>query len=379
MTKICFLSSAHPKFDKRVFKKQACWLAKAGHDVTHICPDEIADEQTAEDVRIKTYTRRGGLVGRVLNAPKLFRLARREKADVLHANELDSWLIALLVKATSRSKVVFDVHEFYPSMFAETRIPKPLAPVVTGAFRLLYRVLGPATDLIVLANRHIRRDFPEKATNIINVENFGVLGDVNAAPNPPRDKTNAPEFVLIHVGLMAEERGSAVIPDALEKMPRGSARVRMIGQMADMSNDAYRAKLVVRGLDDVIDVVDWLPFEQLKGELAAADAGFVFFQSGSETNAFGLPHKLFDYMTAGLPVLVSGFAQYVGEIVREADCGIILNSEDPDEVVAQIQALANDPVEARRLGENGKIALRDKFNWEAEIAKLNAFYDKVNP
>jgi len=373
LTKICFLSSAHPKFDKRVFKKQAAWLARAGHDVTHICPDDTAYEDTAEGVQIKTYTRRGGLVGRVLNAPRLFRRARAEKADALHANELDSWLVALMVKATSRTKVVFDVHEFYPSMFAETRMPGALAPVASGAFRLLYRVLGPVTDLIVLANRHIRRDFPKGASNIINVENFGVIGDVPDTERPAR-APDAP-FVLIHVGLMAAERGSVVIPDAFEKLDPAQFKTRMIGRMADMDNDTYRAKIAERGLDDRVGVVDWLPFEQLAGELAAADAGFVFFQSGSETNAFGLPHKLFDYMTAGLPVLVSQYAQYVSEIVREADCGVILDSEDPGAVVAALKALAADPEEARRLGRNGQRALKERFNWEQEIARLSAYYD----
>lgn len=375
MTKVCFLSSAHPKFDKRVFKKEAVWLANAGYDVSHICPDETAQETTAEGVTIKTYTRRGGLVGRVLNAPRLFKLARAEKADALHANELDSWLVALAVKLFTRTRVVFDVHEFYPSMFAETRMPRALAPAAEGAFRLMYRVLGPATDLIVLANRYIRSDFPAKADNIVNVENFAVLETANimkAKTKPPRGDTDP--FRLIHVGLMAVERGSVVIPQAISKLPRGSATVHMIGNMTDMSNDAYRAKIKAEGTDAGVHVVDWLTYENLIEELVASDAGIVFFQSGSETNAYGLPHKLFDYMAAGLPVLVSTHAKYVAEIVSEADCGLIIDSEKPDEIVTAIQRLIDNPEEARRLGDNGRKALFDKFNWDGEFRKLTDFY-----
>jgi len=377
MTKICFLSSAHPKFDKRVFKKEAVWLAKAGHEVIHLCPDEVVSDTEAENVRIVTYTRRGGLIGRMLAAPRLFRHLRRLKADVLHANELDSWLIALVMKLFTGTRVVFDVHEFYPSMFAETRMPRFLAPLTIWSIRLLYRLLGPYTNLIVLANRHIMRDFPEKFSHIIYVENFAALETVKQISELDATQTGdgqKEQFTLIHVGLLSTERGSIVVQDAFEKIADPAIKLELIGRLTDMPNEDYRAGLAARGLGSRVKVIDWLPYETLLEHLLDADAGFVFFQSGSETNAYGLPHKLFDYMAAGLPVLVSKYANYVAEIVTEAECGLILDSEDAEEVAAKILWLQQNPEAAIEMGRKGRDALKSRFNWDSEFRKLSDFY-----
>jgi len=378
MTKICFLSSAHPKFDKRVFQKEAVFLARSGHDVSHVCPDETAETFEKDGVTVKTYCRRGGLWGRLVAMPKLFSLARREKADALHANEFDSWIVALLVKFVSRTRVVFDVHEFYPSMFAETRMPSFLVRPTESAFRLIYRLLGPRTDLIVLANRYIRRDFPEKGSEIVMVENFATLETVKKIETLELDRTPSDRLKLIHVGLMARERGSAVLPEAMELIDPGTASLSMIGRMTDIDNETYRQDIAARGLDDRIGVTDWLPYDELLRELVDADVGIVFFQSGSETNAYGLPHKLFDYMAAGLPVLVSTHATYVAEIVTEVQCGVILDSEKPQEIADAIKHLAANRDEAKEYGRNGRAALAEKFNWESQIEKLDTFYRSLD-
>lgn len=377
MPRVCFLSSAHPKFDKRVFQKEAVWLAARGYEVVHLCPDDRAGETVKDGVNISTYVRRPGLVGRLLNLPRLFVLSRRIRPDVIHANELDSWLLALAVKLVSRTRVVFDVHEFYPSMFAETRVHRSLGPLVIGGFRLLYRLLAPRTDIIVLANRHIRKDFPDLPGRIITAENFASLDVAAGMDRMARERQQGTDgaFRIIHVGLMAKERGSTAIVECARSHLDAMTPFTLIGTITDMPNADFRRMIAAEGLDDRIEVIDWLPYDELAKRLVGSDLGIVFFQSGSETNAYGLPHKLFDYMAAGLPVLVSRYAHYVAEIVTEADCGVIVDSENPAAIASAIKALAADPARARRLGENGRKALQERFNWDFEFSKIAKAYE----
>lgn len=375
MTRVCFLSSAHPKFDKRVFKKEAVYLAAHGYNVVHICPDDVGDEIEREGVHISTYTRRTGLIGRLLNLPRLVSMARRSKADILHANELDSWIAALLAKALTGQRVVFDVHEFYPSMFAETRMPGFLSTLGRGGIRALYWLLAPRTDLIVLANRHIQTDFPDMQGRIICAENFA---DLNAAHRMDKMTSRSADngrFEVIHVGLMAKERGSLEIIEAARAHLDNDTRFTLIGTITDMPNDDFRKMLSAGGLQERVRVIDWLPYDDLTEQLVASHLGIVFFQSGSETNALGLPHKLFDYMAAGLPVLVSKHARYVSEIVTEAQCGIIVDSEDPEDIARAIRDLSKDRARARALGESGRRALQEKFNWDTEFSKILKGYE----
>lgn len=377
--KICFISSTHGKLDKRVFQKEAVHLAARGFDVTHLAPDEVAGTETQAGVNIVTYSRRSGLFGRLLNLPRLYRLAARLEADAYHANELDSWLVGLTLKLFQRKLVVFDVHEFYPSMFAETRFPKAMQPFVETTIRGLYRVLAPRTDAIVLANRHIKNDFGDLKT-LVDVENYATLDTVEAMDKIRADQKPDTEskFTLIHVGLFSSERGSKTILEAAGLLTEEPAvRFELIGKIVDETDGNYARKVSDLGLGEVIQLNEWMPYEQLLTHLVAADMGLVFFQPGSQTNALGLPHKLFDYMAAGIPVLVSKHAHYVSEIVQDAECGWIIDSEEPEEIAKTILECADDPDECIRRGQNGLAALRSKYNWETEIDRLAEVYHEL--
>ena len=81
-------------------------------------------------------------------------------------------------------------------------------------------------------------------------------------------------------------------------------------------------------------------------------------------------------MARGLPVVCSDFPLWV-DIVTTADCGIAVDPRSPRAIADAIRLLAGDAVLARRLGENGRRAVAERFNWEAELSKLEAFYRKV--
>jgi len=86
--------------------------------------------------------------------------------------------------------------------------------------------------------------------------------------------------------------------------------------------------------------------------------------------------KMFEYMARGLPVVCSNFPLWA-EIVGGAECGIAVDPRSPAAIADAIRTLNEDPALARRLGENGKRAIAERYNWEAELHKLEALYRKV--
>ena len=148
----------HPPLDKRVFDKEASFLSANSFDVTHIAP---GDEKTwiQNGVRIITYKARVGILGRVLQLKKLFNLARSIDADVYHCNEVDSWLIGVLLKIKYKKYCVFDVHEHYPEDFSEMRFPVWLRPPVKLLIKIIMWIFSRFTDRIVLAKSSLMSDF----------------------------------------------------------------------------------------------------------------------------------------------------------------------------------------------------------------------------
>jgi glycosyltransferase involved in cell wall biosynthesis len=376
---VVFLSSAHPPEDKRVFAKQAATLAAAGFRVTHLCPHpgEGPVAWTRDGVAIRTFPRPRGIVGRALAIPRLAWRARALGADVLHCNEVDSWLAGLLAKALSRGRrcAVFDVHEHYPSAFAESRFPQPLRPIVAAGLRLLFRALTPATDRIVFAKRSVAPDFPGAGDRGVLVQNFSPRAALAGVARPAR-AAGAP-LALIHVGLVSRLRGW---PQLLAAMARVDTPVRLhvIGTFNDDSEADFHAEAARLGLATRIRHDAWMPFPDMLAACAAADIGLVLFQPGTQNHVFASPHKLFDYWLAGLPVIAPEFAVEVRDFMAEAEGGLLVDPGDPAAIAGAITRLADAGLRAR-LGENGRQAVLGRFNWEIEAEKLLAMYRTLLP
>lgn len=86
--------------------------------------------------------------------------------------------------------------------------------------------------------------------------------------------------------------------------------------------------------------------------------------------------KMFEYMACGIPVVCSDFPLWV-RLVGDADCGVSVDPMDPQAAVKAVEALCRNPDEARRLGANGRRAIRERYNWENEFAKLDDLYRRL--
>lgn len=375
--KIVFLSAAHPPLDKRVFAKEAVALAEAGYDVVHLCPrdPQMPDAWQQNGVAIETYPRPRGILGRALAVPQLALRARRSGADALHCNEVDSWVAGLLAKALTlgRQRVVFDVHEHYPSTFAESRFPPALRPTVAASLRLLFRALTPFTDRTVFAKRSVAPDFP--GAQGVLVQNFAPRAALKAVARPNR-APDAP-LSLIHVGLISKLRGW---PQLLDAMARCAVPVRLhvIGTFNDGTEAEFFATARRLGLADRVRHDPWMAFADMLAACAAADIGLVLFQPGTQNHVFASPHKLFDYWLAGLPVIAPDFAVEVRDFMAEAQGGLLVDPRDPAAIAGAIAQLA-DPGLRARMGDLGRAAVLQKFNWETEAEKLLAMYAVLLP
>lgn len=374
---VCFLSSAHPPFDKRVFDKEAVTLASAGYRVTHLCPSQEGARRV-RGVDVATYTPPRGLLGRATQLLRLYRRASAIDADIYHCNEVDSWMVGVALRLLRGKRCVFDVHEHYPTAFADGHLPAPLRPLAAHALRLLFRLMLPFTERIVFAKRSVAPDYPTRPGQALLVQNFTPRAALpvqhEAEVEYPRP---AGKVRLIHLGLISRVRGWPQLLDALHLLGPEAIELDVVGEFNDGSKPDFDSRAAALGLAERITYADWMPFEEAFRRILASDIGLVLFQPGIQNHVFALPHKMFDYMLAGLPVIVPDFAVEVAPIVREADCGFAVDSSDPRAIAAAIARLAGDAGLRQRMGENGRRAVLERYNWESEGAKLVAMYREL--
>ena len=88
------------------------------------------------------------------------------------------------------------------------------------------------------------------------------------------------------------------------------------------------------------------------------------------------PNKMFEYMSAGIPVIASDFPLW-RKIIGGNNCGLLVDPLDPAAIAKAIDYLVENPKEAQRMGENGRRAVENRYNWGQEEKKFLQFYGKI--
>ncbi|CAH0309089.1 hypothetical protein ROS9278_04852 [Roseomonas sp. CECT 9278] len=358
---ILLLSAAHPPADTRVVRKEGAALVAAGFRVAHLCPGGAEAPASVEGVRIVTHRHR-----RIRGLAGLARDAAALRPAAIHASEPDAWLAALLAARRCGARVVLDVHEHYPSRL-DGRLPSWLRPAARAAIGLACRWMGRAADAVVVAKNGL--DAPFAGARLVAVRNYAPAPVV-----PPRVHHDGP-LTLVHLGALGRARGWPEMLDALALCPPAT-RLLLVGRFTDGSEDAFRARAAALGLAARIDCTGWLAQDAALARLREADIALVLFQRGAENHRLALPHKLFDAMAAGLPVIAPAFAEEVAAVVREAGCGLLVETGDAAAIAQAVAALA-DAARRAALGEAGWRAARRRFAWEPEAARLVALHREL--
>ncbi|MBC9180491.1 glycosyltransferase, partial [Pseudoroseomonas ludipueritiae] len=234
----------------------------------------------------------------------------------------------------------------------DSRLPPALRPLGRGAIRLACRLAGAAADAVVVAKDGLDADFgaPER---IVPVRNY-------AAPSAVAPRGHGPgPLTLVHLGALGRSRGAMEMLDALALCPDGT-RLRLVGRFTDNSEADFAARAAALALTGQVEQLGWMPHAQALEAAAGADIGLVLFQPGVENHRLALPHKLFDCMLAGLPIIAPAFAEEVAAVVREAGCGLLVETDDPGAVAAAVAQLS-DPALRAEMGARGRAAALGRF------------------
>ena len=377
---ICFLSTLHPPLDKRVFAKEATSLVGAGYRVIHVAPGSGVKSRR-NGVEIVTYRASRGPLNRLRNVLHLGAKVWGIPANAFHCNEVDSWLLAVLLCLYRPRHVVFDVHEDYPGMVSERHSNRLVRSAIACAIRLLFRILEPFTDRFVLAKASLTDDFAWCQRKVVVARNFAQLSSQSIAPKlGPKTDLGSPAdntVRVIHIGQMSRIRCWPQLLTAIQHVKKCHVQLRFFGEFGDGSRPDFDRMVNVLGLAENVIVYPRIDMNRLANELSRADIGVCLLEPGYSNHIKALPHKVFDYMLGGLPIIAPSFAHEVAEIVKKEACGLLINTGDTQEIARAIDELAQCPDRRHRMGANGRRAVVDTYNWEVECENLLAMYNEL--
>ena len=367
MPKIVHLTSAHQPFDTRIFRKQCRSLAKHGFEVVLIAPhsqDEVVDQ-----VQLRAFPRPSSRLGRMTSGLlHVLRRALNEQADLFHIHDPELLPIGLCLKLFGY-RVVFDMHENLPaSILNKGWIPRGCRWGLSKAISLMERVLLYKTP-VVFAELSYKKHYEW-------VRSYCFALNAPLLESTPVANSYYPRASVGYIGGISAARGSMNVLKSLALLnnqfpPVDCYYVGPVEQFHKAELEQYAAK----NLPGKLHVPGYLEAPEGWAVVSRCHVGVAILQPHANYYE-SFPTKVAEYMTMGIPVVVSDFPLY-REMVDSSGAGICVNPDSPREIADAIQWLLSHPEEAAEMGRNGQAFVRESYNWSTQFQSLLTLYAEV--
>ena len=373
-TEIAVLTSVHPRGDTRIRIRETGALATSlGRTVSLFVQDGKGDSVEAGGMIriIDTGQAPPGRPARmILGIRRMWRAVRTARPRVVHFHDPELIPLGVILKCCGY-RVVYDVHEDLPrQVLTKYWLPAIARWPVSWATSACEGLAARVFDAIVPAEPKIAGRFPPHKTTL--VQNFPILDELVTTESIPYQE-RPPHFA--YIGGITRIRGinEMITATSCTKGREGQdTQLRLAGafQPAGLQEQVQTSP----GWRQV-DFSGWADRKQVAGILGSVRAGLVVLHPTLKyLDAW--PTKMFEYMSVGLPVIVSDFALWRG-IVEDAGCGLLVDPLDPQAIADAMQWILDHPVEAEAMGHRGRAAVEKHYNWETEAEKLVALYKKL--
>lgn len=363
---IAHLTSAHPRFDMRIFHKMCSSLASHGYSVNLVVADGKGDE-TREGVNILDAGASEGRFDRIRNAPsRVLAKAVALDADLYHLHDPELIPIGLKLKKLGK-RVIFDSHEDVPrQMLAKPYLNRPMRWGIGRALGVYEAWACKQFDGVIAATPFIRDKFLAINPNTVDINNFPLLDELISAASWAQK-----QLVVCYVGGISKIRGIVEVTRAMG-LVHSAVRLQLAGQFSE--HDLQQRLQALPGWERM-DTLGFVDRSGVSDVLAHSMAGLVTLHP--VINYFdALPVKMFEYMSAGIPVIASDFPLW-REIIAGNDCGLLVDPLSPEKIAEAIDYLVTHPEDAERMGRNGRKAVLERYNWPSVEKQLFGFYKLI--
>ena len=310
-------------------------------------------------------------LGRLFSAIRAFVIVLRIKPSIVHFHDPELITVAWLLRVAG-CKVIYDVHEDYPNLIRhKIWIPAPLRLPAAWSTRLLEMLFARmfATRIVAVTD-HIAKRFPVAKSLV--VQNFPLQDEIKPLRIAEK-KSECSEYV--YLGCITMNRCCMEMIKAIELMKeRGhDCQLNLFGR-----TDAATHPICV-ALNEKETSASYLgivPLEQVPAYLSSASASLVLMYP-TPNHVHAQPNKLFEAMSAGIPVIASDFPAW-REIIEPLQCGLLVDPMSPVKISEAMIWIMEHPKEAHDMGMRGRKAVEQTYNWQHESVALLRMYHELD-
>ncbi len=315
---------------------------------------------------------------RTLLQRKILQFIDDYKIDVIHAHDLPVANAALKPARIKKILLVSDLHENYPYCQIIGRRKSILK--FKRWFRIEKRVVRKSNFVITTCDEMKKRIVYDHSINprkIIVVSN--VYGD--EFENIKVDESIVNKYknrkMFLYAGVINTRKGCKTLIEAacyLKQYPEillclvGVSKIdEKIRKLQDMVS--------CRKIENQVEFVQWQPSDRIYSYIMASHACIVPFERNIQ-NDCSSPHKLFQYMACGKPVIVSDCPS-IANIVKKNNCGLVFEGGNSRDLAEKMLVLYKNSHMCSVMGKNGRDMVEHRYNFKVEGEKLFNLYRKM--
>lgn len=300
--------------------------------------------------------------------------------DAVHVHDLPLAKVGYEAKTRYGVMFVLDLHENWPVLLQLSAHTNTFVGKLLSSNRQWIKyekeMCGLADKVIVVVEEAKTRVSalgvaPKKievVSNTLNIEQFDPI---------ERKEFKTDKFRMLYVGGINYHRGIQYVIQAISILKQRGIEVffDLVGSGSYLSE---LKKLIEQlHVQDNVTVHGFKHYTQICNIYESANVALIpHVKSGHTDNT--IPHKIFQYLYAGIPMVVSDCDPLV-RIVKETHGGVSYKYNDPDEFADIIAEFYAHPEKLNDYIQHGRQAVIDKYNWKVDGAKLVNLYQQLLP
>lgn len=289
--------------------------------------------------------------------------------DVVMAIDLPMLPVALSVVERCGAKLVYDSHELYIEQgFSESEKQR---------WKSIEEKYIKACDAVITVNPSIAAELEHR----YHISPVNVIYNALDCTYTPTKKNyfhrifNLPSDrkILLLQGGLSVGRNLETLIDTIAHIQNQNVDLVILGD--GQLRHALEKRAIKLGIQHRIYFHPAVPQEQLLDYTQSADAGIIPYQANCLNNYYCTPNKLFEFMSAGIPILASDLPE-ICNIVNNHDIGLTGKMSTPKEMAMLIDKFFSSEEQLYHWKQNVLIA-RQQFCWTHEAKKLIQIFNAI--
>ncbi|MGN6264154.1 MAG: glycosyltransferase [Ginsengibacter sp.] len=375
--KLCVIVGNSLRKDPRVIKQIQCALSN-GIDVYFVgywdenfnqeflqsicCPYSIINLGKKYQGHLKSIFKK--LYRELMHYYLPVKLMVKAKPDVIHANDFNTLIQAYIASKICGSKVLYDSHEICSENIgiADSKLRKN---AIILSERILLKRIGAMVSVSNSAAKYFKKKY--------NIPLPTVVTNCPYREHVVQHYHNNDHFEVLYQGQMYRGRGYEQFVESAHYIDDNI--VLVLRGYGSIENELR--EIVARNkLQNNVRFDPPVEIKYLVTKAAESKVGVVLTQPVNINFELTVSNKLFEYLHAGLPVILSDVPEH-RYLNDKYNFGIIITNFSPKGIADCINRLAADPKEYAALKSNAIKAAKE-LSWENESKKLLALYKELS-